>query len=350
MFSRSFSPLFVIALSVVGMNSAVYTWAAEETSTLPRSTPEAQHAVPAAIDKFVAEITRSRIGGVHSFMLVRHGQVIAERWWAPYTPESPNPLYSLTKSFVGTAVGLAIGEGKLSPDDPVLKFFPADAPPQPDVALQSLTVRELLRMSTGHVWEKAESLLSDSVPNGFAQQFLALPFSSKPGEKFRYEPAASHLLSTIVQKVTGQTTQDYLQSRLFEPLGIVVSRWDKSPEGATIGSFGLYLRTEDLAKFGQLYLQKGRWCDRQLLPAAWVEAATSRQIDIYKPGGDADWIQGYGYQFWRCRYDFYRGDGARGQLCIVMPRYDAVVVLTANTKHFKELMEAVWTYLVPAFR
>jgi CubicO group peptidase (beta-lactamase class C family) len=316
-------------------------------SALPRSTAEMQGVAPAAIERFIAEITKSRIGGVHSFMLVRHGCVVAERWWAPHTPETPHVLNSLTKSFVGTAVGFAIADGKLNLDDPILKFFPREAPAQPDAALASLTVRDLLRMATGHVSEKAEALLSKGFPADFVTQYLALPFAVRPGEKFHYEPAASHLLSLIVQQVTAQATQDYLQSRLFDPLAIAAPRWDQSPVGTTIGCFGLYLRTEDLAKFGQLYLQKGRWGERQLLPASWVEAATSKEIDNPKVGGDPDWTQGYGYQFWRCRHDFYRADGAGGQLCIVMPQHDAVVVVTAQTAHMKQLMEAVWNLLLP---
>ena len=344
------SPWFgIILLSALTISpgAVVAAFAADFGSALPRRTPAALGVAPVAIERFVAEIASPRIGGIHSFMLVRHGCVVAERWWAPGAPDAPHVLNSLTKSFVATAVGLAIAEGKMKLDDPILKFFPGQALARPEAALSTLSVRDLLRMATGHVAKKSDALLAEGVPADFAKRFLALPFAGRPGEIFHYEPAASHLLSMIVQQVSGQTTQEYLQSRLFDPLGIAPPRWDKSPEGHTVGSFGLYLHTEDIAKFGQLYLQKGRWGERQVLPSTWVEAATSKQIENPKSRGDADWTQGYGYQFWRCRHDFYRADGARGQFCIVMPQYDAVVVLTADTPHMKQLMEAVWDLLLP---
>jgi hypothetical protein len=152
-----------------------------------------------------------------------------------------------------------------------------------------------------------------------------------------------------VQKVTGQTVRDYLGPRLFEPLGIGNPTWETSAQGISLGGFGLSVRTEDIAAFGQLYLQKGQWQGRQLVPAAWVEAATSLQI---ANGSDpaSDWDQGYGYQFWRCRHGFYRGDGAFGQFCLVLPQEDAVVAITAATRDLPSVLDLVWERLLPAFQ
>ena len=139
------------------------------------------------------------------------------------------------------------------------------------------------------------------------------------------------MLSAIVQKATGKTVLDYLRPRLFEPLGIENPTWETSPQGISLGGYGLSIRTEDIARFGQLYLQKGKWQGKQLVPAAWVEAATARQTSNGS-NPKSDWDQGYGYQFWRCRHGAYRGDGAFGQFCIVMPEQDAVVAITSGTR------------------
>ena len=152
-----------------------------------------------------------------------------------------------------------------------------------------------------------------------------------------------------MQKVTGMTVRDYLYPRLFEPLGIEKPTWDESPQGISLGGYGLSLRTEDIARFGQLYLQKGNWHGKQLLPASWVETTTARQTSNGS-NPTSDWDQGYGYQFWRCRHGFYRGDGAFGQFCIVMPTEDAVVAITSGTRDMGGVMNLVWDKLLPVMQ
>jgi CubicO group peptidase (beta-lactamase class C family) len=256
-------------------------------------------------------------------------------------------LWSLSKSFNATAVGLAVEEGKLKLDDPVLKFFPDLVPPDASDNLKAMTVRDLLTMTCGH---DVESRIVNNAPT--VKQFLAHPVPHKPGSYFRYNSLGSYTLSAIVTKTTGQTTLDYLKPRLFEPLGIENPRWDASPEGNSLGGYGLYLRTEDLAKFGQLYLQKGKWNGKQLLPEKWVEQATSKQVSNDKEAHAAtgiDWKQGYGYQFWRCTHNAFRGDGKDGQLCVVIPDKDVVIAITAHTGRFQDELNAIWTTLLPAF-
>ena len=310
---------------------------------LPRSTPEAQGVSSAAIRAFV-EAADQQVDTMHSFMLLRHGKVVAEGWWKPEAADKPHVLHSLSKSFNSTAVGLAVAEGKLSVDDPVLKFFPEDAPAEPSKNLKAMRVRDLLTMNTGH---QTEPKFSRESP--WVKTFLAHPVEHKPGAHFLYNTAGSYTLSAIVTKVTGQTVLDYLKPRLFEPLGIANPEWGSSPEGNTFGGFGLKICTEDIAKFGQLFLQKGKWNGKQLVPAAWVEQATAKQVSN---GSDPtkDWDQGYGFQFWRCRHGAYRGDGAFGQLCIVLPEQDAVVAITADTKDMQAELNIVWDKLLPAFQ
>jgi CubicO group peptidase (beta-lactamase class C family) len=321
----------------------------QKSASLPRSSPEQQGISSADILAFVDAADKD-IDAMNSFMLVRHGTVVAEGWWGPYDRDTPHILYSLSKSFTSTAVGLAISEGKLSLDDQVLKFFPEEAPAEPSVNLRAMRVRDLLRMNTGN---QSEAPIRPGEPtkgnDSWTKTFLAHPVPFKPGTHFLYNSPATYMLSAIVQKVTGMTVLDYLRPRLFEPLGFKDPKWDTSPQGITVGAYGLSVRTEEIARFGILYLQKGRWNGKQLIPASWVEQATSMQTS----NGSAptsDWDQGYGYQFWRSRYSSFRGDGAFGQYCMVIPEMDAVVVITSGVRDMQKVMNLVWDKLLPAMK
>jgi CubicO group peptidase (beta-lactamase class C family) len=310
---------------------------------LPRSAPEAQGVSSAGVRAFV-EAADHDLDSLHSFMLVRHGRVVAEGWWAPYAATTPHSLFSLSKSFTSTAVGLAAAEGKLSIDDPVLKFFPDDAPANPSAKLKAMRLTDLLRMSTGHQTEPPRK-----ADEPWVKTFLNHPVPFKPGTHFLYNTSATYMLSAAVQKATGQTVLDYLKPRLFDPLGIEHPTWEASPQGISAGGFGLSVRTEDIAKFGQLYLQKGKWEGKQLVPEAWVGAATARQTSN---GSNpmSDWDQGYGYQFWRCRHEAYRGDGAFGQFCVVLPEQDAVIAITSGLRDMQAVLNLVWDKLLPALK
>jgi CubicO group peptidase (beta-lactamase class C family) len=318
-----------------------------QMTPLPRSSPEAQGVSSAGVRAFV-EAANQKINTLHSFMLVRHGQVVAEGWWKPEAADKPHVLHSLSKSFTSTAVGLAIEEGKLKLDDHVLKFFPDEAPADPSDNLKAMTVRDLLTMNCGHDVEPKRT--ADVL---WAKTFLAHPVPHKPGTHFQYNSMGTYMLSAIVQKVTGQTVHDYLSLRLFKPLGIENPKWETSPQGINCGGWGLYLRTEDVAKFGQLYLQKGKWNGQQLVPEKWVEEATKYQVPNKDApsgrGNKPDWQQGYGYQFWQCQHGAFRGDGANGQFCIVIPKEDAVIAITAQTGDMQAEINVVWDKLLPAF-
>ena len=259
----------------------------------PRTSPESQGVSSAAVLTLVEAL--DQVDAMNSFMLVRHGQVIAEGWWTPYSAQDNHELYSLSKSFTSTAVGMAVAEGKLSIDDEVLKFFPEDAPANPSANLKAMRVRDLLTMSAGH---------QDEVPTAAdkisAKAFLTNAVPHKPGTHFKYNTPATFMCSAIVQKLTGQTVAEYLKPRLFEPLGITQPIWNSNWQGISLGGYGLSVRTEDIARFGQLYLQKGSWQGRQLVPKDWVELATSKQVSNGS-NPKSDWDQGYGFQFWRCR-------------------------------------------------
>ncbi len=338
------TPKLILPTIVLAM--AALTATAAEPFSFPRSTPEAQGVSSAAILNFLQEAA-PKVDGLHSFMLVRHGYVVAEGWWSPYSADQPHVLFSLSKSFTSTAVGLAIADGKLGLYTPVLDLFPSEGPANPSANLKAMRVRDLLTMSTGHEDSAIENF-PFYAKEDLVRRFLALPVTHKPGTLFVYNTPASYMLSAIVQKATGQTVHDYLLPRLFKPLGIADPTWEKSAQGIDMGGFGLKVRTEDIARFGQLYLQKGQWQGRQLIPAGWVEQATSRQMSN---GSDptGNWDQGYGFQFWRCPHGVYRGDGAFGQFCIVMDKYDSVIAITSGTRDMSAVLDSVWKYLLPAF-
>ncbi|WP_461128741.1 serine hydrolase domain-containing protein [Spirosoma aerophilum] len=322
-----------------------------KTGKLPRSLPETQGVAPSGLLDFVNTIEAKKLN-VHSVMVLRHGQVVAEGWWAPYAPQLKHTLYSLSKSFTSSAVGIAVAEKRLSVDDKVVSFFPKDLPATISENLASMRVKDLLTMSTGHDKDTTPALREGSNTN-WIKAFLAQPVEHKPGTFFVYNSGATYMLSAIVQKLTGQPVVEYLKPRLFGPLGIEGEDWEVDPNGINTGGWGLRLRTEDIAKFGQLYLQKGIWNGKRLISESWIADATRAEVQSKGGKGDAsvnDWIQGYGYQFWRCRHDAYRGDGAFGQYCIVLPKEDAVIAITSETGNMQAVLDAVWDHILPAIQ
>ncbi len=314
-------------------------------SHLQRCTPETQGISSSALLAFIDK-AEQEIHHLHSIMLLRHGNVVAEGWWHPYAAQHPHMLFSLSKSFTSTGIGLVIAEGLLSLDDSLLSFFPDDAPETVSDNLAAMNVRHLLTMTSGHK-EDTMGPLSAAKNGNWTKTFLGLPVDYSPGTHFLYNTGASYMLSAIVQKVTGMTLLAYLQPRLFEPLGIEDASWEVSPQGINVGGFGLSIKTEDIARFGHMLLQKGRWNGQQIVPADWVEQATSFQVSN-APSENPDWAQGYGFQFWRCRHAAYRGDGAFGQYCLVLPEQDAVVAITSGLGNMQQVLDLIWEGLLPA--
>ncbi|HEU5080406.1 MAG TPA: serine hydrolase [Opitutaceae bacterium] len=338
MISRKFVTFLVVA-------GIALTPTARAASSLPRGVPEEQGIDSTGILKLIDALEHD-VKSAHSLMIVRHGKVVAEGWWSPYAAEDTHVLYSLTKSFTSTAVGFAVKEGKLSLDDRVISFFPDLAPANPSANLRAMRVRDLLRMNSGHQNDTMDRLRAHA-DGAWVKAFLSLEVENKPGTRFVYNSGASYVLSAIVQKVTGQTLNDYLQPRLFTPLGIDQHPWAITSEGIALGEGGLALRTEDIAKFGLMYLQRGLWNGEQLLPVSWVAMATSLQTSN---GSDpnSNWEHGYGFQFWINKTTGFRGDGAMGQLCFVLPEYDTVVAVTSGTSDMGGLMDTIWEALLPA--
>ena len=330
----------------------------ELTKSLPRAA--ATKKLDKAFDAYLKAVEKSG-QDLHSVMVLQGGKVLKEQWLSEGNAKTPHVLNSVSKTFTATAVGFAVGEGKLKLTDKVIRFFPEETPANPDEHLQALTVQDLLTMSSGHdVDPTALVRTPENKDKNWAAIFLNAPLKHKPGTYFCYNSLGTYMLSAIVQKVTGEKVIDYLYPRLFRPLGIVGAHWDESPQGICTGGWGLYVKTEDLAKMGQFLLQKGQWNGQQLLPASWVEEATTKHIEC-RPAGmtpeavaktmkvkDSDWLQGYGYQMWRCRHNGVRADGANGQYIILLPEKDAVIVTTANIGDMQAEINLIWKYLLPA--
>jgi len=252
-------------------------------------------------------------------------------------------------SLTSTAIGLAISEGLLTIDDPVIGFFSKEQlPVNISRELKAMTVHHLLTMTSGHGQCALTGRPSKS-QSDWVKHILAQPVVHQPGTRFVYNSGATHLLSAIIHSVTGVQLLDYLEPRLLAPLGITGVRTETSPNGTHIGGWGLSMKTEDIAKLGQLYLQRGRWGERQLIQKSWVTIATSSQVPSAM-GEQLDWMQGYGYQFWRCRHNAFRGDGAFGQFCLVMPDQDAVIAITAGLQNMQQVLDLIWEELLPNMR
>ena len=297
-------------------------------SSLPRGAPEDQQVDPAAILRFLDAVQDHPGVEMHSLMVLRHGHVVAEGWWAPYSAERPQLLYSLSKSFTSTAAAFAQAEGLLDLDDTVVSHFAEFAADITDPRSRSVKIRHVASMASGHTREMlSEALALDAAEP--VRGFLLIPPDREPGTAFAYSQPCTYTLASIIQRNAGLPLTRYLRPRLFDPLGIGHVGWQAFPPGREQGFSGLHARTEDIAKLGQLYLQRGRWDGVQLIPEQWVVQATSKQVGNPE-GWDPDWQQGYGFQFWMARHG-YRGDGAFGQFCVILPEHDTVVVTTAYT-------------------
>ncbi len=315
------------------------------SSHLPRSAPSAQQVDPRALLRVLDALEAHPALEPHSLVVVRHGHVVAEGWWAPYAPERPHLLYSLSKSFAMTAALLAQAEGVLHLDDTVLSHFPELDAEVVDPRSRATSFRHLAAMASGH-----DRDLQDEVSARFADHpvrgLLTIPPDAEPGSLFAYNQLCTYAIAAALQRATGQRLTAYLRPRLLDPLGIGEVGWHSWPPGCELGFSGLHARTEDVAKLGQLYLQRGRWDGTQLLDEALVAEATRAHVDNAAQQDNVDWQQGYGWQFWIARHG-YRGDGAFGQFCVVLPEHDTVVAMTGCTEAMQAVLDVLWSELLP---
>ena len=338
-------------LLIIFLSSLITTNLAGQISdNLPRSFPESEGVSSKGIIDFINAVDTGR-QEIHSFMFIRHGKVIAEGWWNPYGSEYKHVMFSASKTFTATGIGLAVSENKLKLSDKVISFFPYSLPDSVGKYMKELTVQNLLTMSVG----QEPAPMGAGANDDWIRSFFAQEPVKKPGTIFLYNNMATFMLSAIVQQVTGQTLFEYLKPRIFDPLAIRGIDWDMNPQGINLGMIGLRLRTEDMAKFGELLIGNGKWKGKQLIPEQWVKEATSFKIESGDPSNKMpkdknDWAQGYCYQMWRGRNNSVRLDGLAGQFVILIPDKDAIVVLTSNARNTQEEMNLVHNYLIPAIK
>lgn len=311
-----------------------------------------------AFENYIDEVTSSG-SDLHSIMVLQHGKVLFGKWMGEGAPEKPHKLFSCSKTFCAAAAGFAIEEGYFGLEDKVISFFPDKLPRKISKNLKAMTVRDLLTMTGGHgsdpTWEAWKT-------DDWAKYFFEQPVEYTPGTAFCYNSIGTFLVSAIIQKTTGKKLTDYLEPRLFGPLGISGASWEESPDGICCGGWGLSLKTEDMARMGQCLLDGGVWEGRQVIPAWWAEEMGKKQVESI-PGGQSpdraaefhtpealasnDWCQGYGYQMWMCRHGAYRADGASSQYIIVIPEKDAVIVTTAHDDNMQRVLDTIWKHILP---
>ncbi|MDR2068724.1 MAG: beta-lactamase family protein [Spirochaetaceae bacterium] len=284
------------------------------------------------IEPYVDAVNRQSLK-VEGILVLQHGEEIARYRWVP---ETPRPVYSVSKSFTSLAAGMAIDEGKLSLRTRVLDAFPGRVP-EPSPRLSMLNLEHLLTMSRGHP--------AFSRPAG-VDEALAQFLNTDPGARFVYDNGSTFLASAMVTAATGQKVRDFLLDRLFRPLGIPDPVWEESADGYSLGATGLELSTGSLARFGQLLLQRGNWQGKQLVSASWIDTASRAHITT-KTFKDADYDLGYGYCFWNCRHGAYRADGKNGQYVVVLPREDAVAAISSDEETMLPILYAVWDHILP---
>lgn len=328
-----------------------------DTNALPRKIDNGN--IKTAADNLFAVTDTMQDVTIQSVMILKNGNVVYQRWANGGDADTPHVMHSVSKSFCATAIGMAVDDGKIKVTDKLVDFFPDKLPAKVSDNLKAVTIKDLLTMNCGHETEVSiDRNGGESVD--WAEAFLAHPVTKTPGSWYCYNSMGTYMLSAIAQKVTGEKVLDFLMPRLFEPLGINRPKWDESPQQINCGGWGLYLKTEDMAKFGQLFLQKGIWKGQRLISEAWVEEASKYQVpsvpagtrpdEIEKKGFTAEncaWLLGYGYQMWRCPENSYRADGARGQYIIVCPDKDAVIAVTADSPNLQAELENIYKFLFP---
>ncbi|MDL2318049.1 beta-lactamase family protein [Eubacteriales bacterium OttesenSCG-928-A19] len=292
------------------------------------------------VEAFAARVDREQLP-VEAIVAYEHDALVAEHRWVP---DAPRNIYSHTKSFMSTAVGLAIWDGVLSLDDRVVGVLPDAVPDKGAGALAGITLRHLLMMSSG--FDRALLMMDTRASLGdidFARYVLSQPLRQPPGTSFRYSNGDSFLAGRMAEVRLGKTLREYLGERLFAPMDIPTPEWEQDPQGHTFGASGLKLRITDMAKLGRLYLQNGVWAGRQLVDPAWIALATRRHIDVPPDDENNPWQFAYGFQFWMSPYpDAYRADGAYGQITTVLPRADAVVsIQCTESDRFAEVRTAL---------
>jgi CubicO group peptidase (beta-lactamase class C family) len=314
------------------------------------STPEEQGIDSAAVLSMLQEI-RQKDMNIHSVLVIRHGYLVTEVYFPPYTRDIKHPLHSVTKSVTSAMTGIAIRDNRIkSVQQNVLDFFPEIADETQDRYLKDITIEHLLTMSAGFNTTTLPDFTNKDASFDSAKHILTYDsVLSKPGETFFYDSGLPHLMSAIIQKTSGLTLEEYAKKDLFGPLSITDYDWQFDPQGVSTGNSGLILRPRDMAKLGYLYLHEGQWHGKQIVPDKWVQESTIKHIETKGKMNSAE-DDGYGYFWWMNSFGGYSAHGYGGQYIFVLPKLDMVVVFTGGLSdpNFPVPNQLVKTYLLPA--
>lgn len=275
----------------------------------------------------------------HAINIQQGGNLIYQASFAPFDLDTPHPVFSITKSFTSLAIGFLEQEGKLNTEDIWLDYFPELKEEAADERFYHVTIHHLLTMTLGQDQE-VEVLPGED----WIKIVLGKQLTYEPGTSFLYNSYCSHMLSALITKLTNQTIAEYLKPRLFEPLGIQRYYWEKDQQGRSLGGYGLHIRLEDLARFGQCCLDMGMVQGKQVLPENWIKKATSKQASNarFYPNTRSENRQGYGYQFWMCTHGAYRCSGLHGQLCFIQPHNQLVITMFNATSGSQAVLDALF--------
>ncbi|MGI6742722.1 MAG: serine hydrolase domain-containing protein [Eubacteriales bacterium] len=322
----------------------------------PRASPESEGIPSGAINAYLDRIKELGIG-IQGFILMRRGNIVSEMAASPYKITDRRHVYSISKSWCGAAIGIARDEGLLSLYDKVISFFPDKLPETVSENLSLMTVADLLSMSSGHETDSTGACLNS--PDGdWVKTYLAYEVKYRPGTHWCYDSANQYMLCAIIERVAGVSALEYLRPRLLSPLGIRCEdiktedgiergvEWDRCPRGICEGGWGIHVSPVDMLKLGSVYLNDGMFNGKRIFSRDWARRASAYHTEN---SGTADWSQGYGYTLWRCQHQCFRGDGAFGQLMVVLPEQEAVWIQTAEDNRFQDAMDAFWELVYPRF-
>ena len=318
-----------------------YSFAKPFVRCVPEEVGISSSSVLRLLDRLEGDYTE-----IHSLMIMRHGKIAVEGWWNPYAPGLRHTMMSVSKTFSGTAIGIAAREGLLSLDERIADIFPEEVPKDANENLKKVTIRHLLMMGCGVEYE-------NPVNRTWIHDFFRLPFPHEPGTAFLYNNAPATLLAAILEKKSGQPMMDWLKPRLFDIIGIDCDRntWFSAPDGITFAPGGLHARTEDILRLMKLYLDGGIWDGKRILDEDYVRNATARQIDTSSIGlgPESDNIYGYGYMMWMGHIPgTYRAEGANGQFGVVIPELDLIIAVTQSSPESpvsQKTLDHLWTFL-----
>ncbi|MCT1458796.1 serine hydrolase [Aestuariimicrobium sp. p3-SID1156] len=312
---------------------------------LPRTTPERAGIDPAAITALIHAL--QDCAELHSVMVLRRGAVVAEGWAKPYRPEHLRLVYSLSKTFASAAVGIAMDEGAFSPEDTLADIFPDQVDDRVGPKARTIRIRDVLSMASGHTTDRIEMVQWRSLlERRHLGEFLRHEPEGEVGVTFCYNQPCTWSATRAVHERLGIDVHSLLQERVFPQLGIDRSFWCRDADGLPWGFSGLHVTTEAIASFFQLLLDEGMRGGERLLPDSWIQEHRRKQVETDPDRPEVDWTQGYGWQVWMSRQG-YRGDGAFGQLGVVLPDQDMVVVITARTEDMQAEMDAIQEHLLP---